>query len=106
MNNVMRNLIILGLALGVWGVSFLFVGDSTPDDPTREICHAQLDQIQRAKLQWASEQKQPNTAVPTASQLLVYIVTKKFPQCPGLGRYTINAVTNSPKCSITSHVYP
>ena len=106
MNNLTRNLLILGLALGVWGLSFLFTGESTSDDPTRETCHAQLDQIQRAKVKWAADHKQPNTAVPKIDDLLSYFPHNQFPECPGLGKYAINAVTNPPSCSITTHVYP
>jgi hypothetical protein len=106
MNNLARNLIILGLALGIWGVSFLFVSDPEPEDPTRGVCHAQLDAINRAKLEWAKEKKQPSTAVPTKEDLLPYFSDNKFPTCPGIGVYTINAVTNPPQCSITSHTYP
>jgi hypothetical protein len=106
MNKVSRNLIILGLALGVWGISFLFVGESTPDDPTRETCHAYLDEIQRAKVQWAKEQKKTGDTIPTADDLLAYFPNKKMPECPGSGRYTLNAVTSPPQCSITTHAYP
>lgn len=106
MNNVTRNLLILGLALGVWGVSFLFTGDSPPDDPSREICHAQLDLIQRAKVKWALDHHQPDTAVPTMTDLLPYFPQQKAPECPGFGKYVVNSVTNPPKCSITTHVYP
>lgn len=109
MNNLGRNLMILGLALGIWGVSFLFVGDSTsngPDDPTREPCHASLVQIQRAKQKWAIEKQKPGDAVPTPDDLLPYFPKKKMPECPGAGKYAINAVTNAPQCSITTHVYP
>jgi hypothetical protein len=108
MNKLTRNLLILGLALGAWGISFLFTGnnDAPTEDPTREICYAQLDQIQRAKVKWAAEHKQPNDAVPTMNDLLPYLLHQKAPECPGLGKYTINAVTNPPRCSITTHGYP
>ena len=71
MSTTARNLLILGLALAVWGVSFLFTGDApTVEDPSREICHAQLDEIQRAKVKRALDHKQSNTAVPTMTDLL------------------------------------
>src|SRR4051794_22513012 len=97
MSTTARNLLILGLALAVWGVSFLFTGDSPSNEvPTREICHAQLDEIQRAKLKWASEHKQPNDAVPTMHDLLPYFPREKAPLCPGMGKYALHAVTNPP----------
>jgi hypothetical protein len=107
MGKTARNLLILGLALGLWGASFLFTGETPPEgDPTREICHAQLDQIQRAKLKWALEHKQPNTAMPTMNDLLPYFPHEKAPECPGMGKYAVHTVTNPPSCSITTHVYP
>jgi hypothetical protein len=106
MNNLARNLMTLGIALGIWGISFLFTGDSTPDDPTRENCHAYLDQIQRVKKQWATDKNKPGDAVPTVDDLLPYFAKHKLPECPGSGKYAINAVTNPPQCSITTHTYP
>ncbi len=107
MDKLTRNLLIVGLALGVWGISFLFTGESPPtDDPTREICHAQLDEIQRAKVKWTNDHKQAPDAVPPVDQLLPYLPKNKMPECPGMGKYIINAVTNPPHCSITTHVYP
>jgi hypothetical protein len=107
MDKLTRNLLIVGLALAVWGASFLFTGESpTPQDPTREICHAQLDEIQRAKVKWALDHKQPDTAVPKMDDLLPYFPHQKAPECPGMGKYALNAVTNPPRCSITTHVYP
>jgi hypothetical protein len=108
MNKLARNLLIVGLALGVWGISFLFKGDSSSsaDDSTQEICHAQLDEIQRAKLKWAKDNHQTGDAVPTKEQLLPYLLQHKMPACPGYGKYSINSVTNPPRCSIETHVYP
>lgn len=108
MSKLTRNLLILGLALAVWGISFLFTGDNTskPDDPTKEICHAQLDEIQRAKLQWAKDNKQPATALPEKSDLLQYFPKHQMPECPGGGNYFLDTVTNPPRCSIETHIYP
>lgn len=111
MSKLTRNLLIVGLALAVWGISFLFTDESTSkltstDDPTREICHAQLDEIQRAKQKWAKETHEPGTALPTVEQLLPYLSERKMPTCPGSGKYFINSVTNPPRCSIETHVYP
>ena len=85
MSTTARNLLILGLALAVWGVSFLFTGEAPVEDPSREICHAQLDEIQRAKVKWALDRKQANTAVPTMTDLLPYFPHEKPPECPGMG---------------------
>ncbi|MGZ4963097.1 MAG: hypothetical protein ACXWKG_14505 [Limisphaerales bacterium] len=110
MDKLTRNLLIVGLALAVWGISFLFTGEPSNslngDDPTKEICHAQLDQIQRAKMKWANDHKEATDAIPPVDQLLPYFPRHKMPECPGMGRYILNAVTNPPHCSITTHVYP
>jgi hypothetical protein len=108
MNKLTRNLLILGLALAVWGISFFFSGDNTsqPDDSTKEICHAQLDEIQRAKQKWAADNKQTFDARPTELDLLSYFPKKKMPECPGGGKYMIDTVTNPPRCSIETHIYP
>jgi hypothetical protein len=107
MSKLVRNLLVVAITLGLWGISFLFVGDSKkPDDPTEAPCRAQIDSIQRSKIKWAAATHQPPTAEPTAEQLLPYLPNHKMPICPGYGKYTINTVTNSPHCSIENHVYP
>ncbi len=108
MSKLARNLIVLGLALGVWGMSFFFIGDSKSDsdDPTREVCHANLGQIQRAKQKWASDNHKPGSALPTVDDLKPYFPNQRIPRCPGLGSYVINAVADPPHCSITTHTYP
>jgi hypothetical protein len=106
MSKLARNLIILGLALGVWGISFVFIGDSNSDDPTQKVCHAHLDQIQRAKQKWAAENHKDGNALPTVDDLKPYFPNQRIPQCPGLGVYAINAVADPPHCSITTHTYP
>lgn len=108
MDKLTRNLLIVGLALAVWGISFLFTGDDSPksDDPTKEICHAQLDEIQRAKQKWATDNDLSPTATPKETDLLKYFPKHKMPECPGGGKYMINTVTNPPSCSIETHTYP
>jgi hypothetical protein len=44
--------------------------------------------------------------VPTESDLLPYFPKHKMPECPGSGKYMLNAVTNPPRCSIETHTYP
>ncbi|MDB6057665.1 MAG: Type secretion system protein [Verrucomicrobiales bacterium] len=106
MSKLTRNLLIVGLALAVWGISFLFTGELSPtEDSTEEICYAQLNEIQRAKLNWAKDYKQGPDAVPPADQLLEYFPKHQMPHCPGMGKYFINAVSNAPRCSIKTHVY-
>ncbi len=70
----------------------------------RNACISNLQQIDNAKMQWALENKKPDTAVPTIEELDSLLKTK--PQCPAGGVYTINAVGEKPSCSIPSHQLP
>lgn len=68
-------------------------------------CINNLRKIDGAKQQWALEHQKSPDAVPTPQDLLPYLGTDGiFPQCPGGGRYTLNAVDKAPTCSIPGHV--
>ena len=84
---------------------------SAPDaaaDPTAaatqaNACINNLRQIDAAKQQWALENNKPETAVPTAQDLMPYLADGVFPVCPSGGTYTINAVGVPPTCSVPGH---
>lgn len=67
-------------------------------------CINNLRQIDAAKQQWALEQNRTADAVPTPPDIVKYFPNGMLPQCPGGGRYTLNAVSNAPTCSIPGHV--
>jgi chromosome segregation ATPase len=69
-------------------------------------CINNLRQIDAAKQQWALENNKTASAVPTAQDLLPYLVDGLFPVCPSGGTYTINAVGITPTCSVPGHVLP
>jgi len=67
-------------------------------------CINNLRQIDGAKQQWALEHQKGPDAVPTPQDIVAYFPNAMLPQCPGGGRYTLNAVSNAPTCSIPGHV--
>jgi competence protein ComGC len=69
-------------------------------------CINNLRQIDGAKQQWALENKKENTDTPTQSDVAYYLRDKQFPACLAGGVYTINAVGESPTCSIEGHQLP
>ena len=69
-------------------------------------CINNLRQIDGAKQQWALERQKGPDAVPQPQDILPYLLNGQMPQCPGGGRYTLNAVSNAPTCSIAGHMLP
>ena len=69
------------------------------------ICIKNLRQIQAAKQQWAVDHQKAVDAVPLPQDISPYFPNSQIPQCPGGGRYTLNAVGTAPTCSIPGHVY-
>jgi len=67
-------------------------------------CINNLRQLEAAKQQWALEKGKQATDVPTMDDLKPYLV--KIPVCPAGGTYTLNAVGQSPECSIPDHRLP
>jgi len=66
------------------------------------VCIANLKQIDDAKQMWAAiNQGKPSTAVPTFDDLKPYL--RGVPKCPDGGEYRINAVEDSPECTIPGH---
>ena len=65
----------------------------------RNACIANMKQIDGAKATWALEAKKINTDVPNPSDLFgatAYI--RDTPVCPSGGSYSLEAVSNKPKC--------
>jgi chromosome segregation ATPase len=67
-------------------------------------CINNLRLLQAAKQQWALEQHKPADSVPTPQDIAPYFPNSMVPECPGGGRYTLNAVNAAPTCSIPGHV--
>jgi hypothetical protein len=67
-------------------------------------CINNLRQIDGAKQQWALEHNKTPDAVPTPQEIVPYLGGQQLmPQCPAGGRYSLNAVSNAPTCSIPGH---
>jgi cell division protein FtsN len=67
-------------------------------------CINNLRQIDGAKQQWALEHQRTPDSVPSGPEIAPYFPNNMIPQCPGGGRYSFNAVSNAPTCSIPGHV--
>ena len=67
-------------------------------------CINNLRLIDGAKMQWALENKKPDEAVPTSTELSTYL--KASVQCPAGGVYTYHAAGEKPTCSIADHRLP
>jgi prepilin-type N-terminal cleavage/methylation domain-containing protein len=70
----------------------------------QRACLVNRKNIDHAKLQWATENKQPISAAPTDDQLFgrsAYIEHK--PDCPAGGAYAVNAVEEKCTCSVPVH---
>jgi hypothetical protein len=70
----------------------------------QKTCLSNLRRIDDAKQQWASENSEPDSAVPKVADLLPYLKGGVFPVCPSGGTYSINAVNEVPTCSFPGHV--
>jgi type II secretory pathway pseudopilin PulG len=64
-------------------------------------CIANLRQLENAKQEWAFEKNKTGGDTPTLAEIKPYF--RFSPDCPALGSYTINAVSNKATCSITGH---
>ena len=69
-------------------------------------CINNLRMIDGAKQQWALERQKTPDAIPQPQDLLPYLLNGQMPLCPGGGRYTLNAVSNAPMCSLPGHMLP
>ena len=81
-------------------------GLTPPNSATESLnaCLNNLRQIDGAKQQWALENRQIVSAIPTAKQISVYLQNNIVPRCPAGGNYSINAVDIPPACTIPGHV--
>jgi len=100
----------ISIALGVFLVPMMaaiaipnFV--KARDTAMRNGCINNLRQIDAAKQQWALANQKSDTAVPTAAELDTVLTEMKMAdmKCLKQGTYTINAVNESPTCSVAGH---
>jgi prepilin-type N-terminal cleavage/methylation domain-containing protein len=106
---IMIVVLIIGILLAIAVPNFVRARESARS----KACISNLKQIQSAKAQWAMENRQPETATPTATDLYGsgnYILVT--PTCPSTNAgYTINAVGTDPVCpnpgtGVNAHALP
>jgi predicted nuclease with TOPRIM domain len=71
----------------------------------QKTCLSNLRRIDDAKQAWATENSEPDSAVPKEADLLPFLKSGVFPVCPSGGTYSINAVNEVPTCSYPGHVF-
>lgn len=69
----------------------------------RNACIANLRQIDGAKQMWATENRKRDSDVPSEQDVAAYLKGNALPICPGNGRYSIGAVSDSPTCDAPGH---
>ena len=67
----------------------------------RQVCSMNREQIDSAKIMWATENKKSDNDTPSEDDVKVYLKNSQFPGCPAGGTYTVNAVKD--KCTCTVH---
>ncbi|MFB3896393.1 MAG: hypothetical protein ACE14V_08835 [bacterium] len=82
--------------------STVFKRDTTTLNHTK-ICKDNLRILDRAKQQWALDNKKPADAAPTINELWDQHYISAIPVCPSGGIYTLNVVSKYPTCSIPGH---
>lgn len=73
---------------------------------SRNTCINNLRQIDGAKQQWALERQKPDGAIPTSTEITVYLKNNHFPVCPAGGSYLIGCIAEPPRCSIGDSAWP
>jgi predicted nucleotide-binding protein len=66
-------------------------------------CINNLRQIDGAIQQWALESRKSDEAIPGEQEIVAYCKGDVLPKCPSGGKYKINAVKETPTCSVPGH---
>lgn len=66
-------------------------------------CINNLRHIDAATQQWALEGGKSDEAIPEEREIVAYMKNDVLPKCPSGGKYKINAVKESPTCSVPGH---
>ena len=70
----------------------------------QKVCSLNRKGIDNAKMRWAAENHQPETASPTDDDLFgVNRYIEHKPSCPSRGNYSINTVHEKCTCNATGH---
>jgi hypothetical protein len=102
--------IVRWIIAGVVVIGFLAIGFPrflrARNTHATNSCINWLRQIDGAKQQWALENKQVDTALPSSDDVCMYLKNNNYPRCPGGGKYTIGQVNEDPTCSLGIPVWP
>lgn len=104
-------LLLVGAAVPVGMLSAIAIPNFVKARQTaqKNACLNNLRQMDAAKQQWALEYKKESTETPSRADLQPYLGkfrNGQFPTCPASGRYTINALSEKPQCSVPGHELP
>jgi type II secretory pathway pseudopilin PulG len=69
-------------------------------------CINNLQMLYGAQEIYSREEHVLGTSLITLSNIAVYLPGGKIPKCPLNGNYSVDSVTNNPRCSISGHVLP
>ncbi len=75
----------------------------------KNACINNLRQIDGAKQQWALENGQTGSAIPSAGAITPYMgrgANTTMPSCPAGGTYAILSIAVVPTCTIANHTLP
>jgi len=69
----------------------------------KNVCINNLQEIERAKEQWAIDNKKQAGDFPQVNQLLEFLNGRAMPLCPSGGKYSINPTDTPPACTVPGH---
>lgn len=107
-----NGLAVTGVITGYLSLVLFMVWIAVPNlvdtgHPPRTACIANLKAIEGAKAFWALENKKQPSDIPNDADLFGpdKAISAK-PKCPEGGIYTLNAVSDSPQCSVHGGLNP
>ncbi len=66
----------------------------------RQVCSMNREQIDSAKIMWATENKKSDNDTPSEDDVKVYLKNSQFPSCPAGGTYAVGAVKDKSTCTV------
>ncbi len=72
----------------------------------KQVCSMNREQIDSAKIMWATENKKSDNDTPSEDDVKVYLKNSQFPGCPAGGTYTVGAVKDKCTCSVHADAAP
>lgn len=98
--------ILASLSFAILAVVFIRQWVIARNTPSSNACVNNLRQINSAKDQWAIVNNRSNGTIASWIEVVPYLKGNAKPACQMGGTYTIGAVGEHPKCSVTEHAMP